>query len=800
MKLNDYSSLLSELRKGERQRVYILTGERGLGKHSVLSAAAETIKETAPDATILSVHPDAFSFSLWPMEEALRQSTPDAALPSHEMKDGLNYPEQLIRSILELCSGKKRTIIFLNRLQSFNDDLWSFTTKLLRLLLDPYRSFNVCFCCCLHTDGVLRSQSGTQTRSADQLIGLFSRYPQSTCYLYFHPWSREGLQRFLENELFQGKLRMAPGQRGLLLDAAMGNPATLINLTERMKARGLLYEENGFYCCGSIDGTVLLTCGPVPATEEYTRMEHPLQELLRGSSVIGVEFEAQLLSDPLGFWAVKDKLRRLLSISRIIQRKVDDLYEFESIFARLSIRDLVSKEESVLWNSRLGEYFWKLSQRQITEGAVSASLNSLKKSAFYYDEAMNRAQAMQLYERLSMELMSIMQYRDAVKVLRRMRDLCELVPDLRTPNDLNRTWQLEGDCYRYCSDFSKAITAYETFLERAKLTKYERMDAQCSYCVVLYESGEISRPLEHLRTLLSELQKETGPQAASILVRTLSCLTSIEETLCDPMHEFHFNAALDIAKRYHLEDEYYVLLRKSLIVHKGVYGISLMESARVYFERIGNQKELARTWCNLAAELLLHGDLEQARSNYQHSAEILRSFGAETIYVPINGLGDYWCLRGNFERALSLFEEAYREEYDAFTRIAIRINQATAHRKLGHYDAAAERLAQAEKISNSGDAAEYAILLPHLLIGKALLLYDRGELEEAYPLFLKYIQEDPSFGRRRLALAGQYIQKICAYFQRPVPDGVDAFAKATSPADERLLRHGITLIRFSITE
>ena len=91
-------------------------------------------------------------------------------------------------------------------------------------------------------------------------------------------------------------------------------------------------------------------------------------------------------------------------------------------------------------------------------------------------------------------------------------------------------------------------------------------------------------------------------------------------------------------------------------------------------------------------------------------------------------------------------------------------------------------------------------MLPHLLIGKALLLYDRGQLEEAYPLFLKYIQEDPGFGRRRLSLAGQYIQKICAYFQRPVPDGVDAFAKVTSPADERLLRHGITLIRFSITE
>jgi len=268
MKQNDYPNLLSELRKGERQRVYILTGERGLGKHSILSTTAETLRETAQDVNILSIHPDAFSFSLWPIEEALRQSAPDADLPSHAMKDGLNYPEQLIRSIFELCSGKKRTIIFLNRLQSFNDDLWTFIVKLFRLLLDPYRSFNICFCCCLHTDGVLRSQSGTQIRSADQLIGLFSRYPQSTCYLYCFPWPREALQRFLERDLFQGKLRMSPGQRDLLLDAAMGNPATLISLTERMKARGLLYEESGFYCCSSIDGPVLLTCGPVPVTEE----------------------------------------------------------------------------------------------------------------------------------------------------------------------------------------------------------------------------------------------------------------------------------------------------------------------------------------------------------------------------------------------------------------------------------------------------------------------------------------------------------------------------------------------------
>ena len=800
MRQKDSPSLLTELEKAEHQKIYILSGERGLGKHQEMYAAETELRTSAQDTTVLSVHPDPLGFALWPMEKALQEGAPGIALPKHSPKDGLNYIEQLTRCFIGLCTQRRRTVIFLYRLHTFHDDLLEFTVKLFRLFLNPYCRSNVSFCCCLHTGGALWDSTGASSRSTEQMIELFSHYPKSTCYLHFLPWPREALQYFLEQELFQGHLRITQGQKDLILDVAMGNPATLAILMERLKARGILYNENGYYCCNNIDGAVLLTCGPVPSTEEYRRMDMPLQELLRGSSVIGVEFEAKLLSEPLKFEAVEDKLQKILSISRIIQQKVDDLYEFESIFARLSIHDLVSREELTLWNSRLGEYFWQLSRRQNAEGEVSASLTSLKKSAFYYDEAQNRPQALQLYERLSIELMSIMQYRDAVKVIHRIRTLCEITPGLQTPDYLNRTFQLEGDCFRYCSDFSKAIPAYETFLKQASLTRYERLDARCNYCVVLYESGKISKPLKLLRELLSELQAETSPQVAPILVRTLSCLASIEETLCDTMHSVHFNMALDIAHRYKITDEYYTLLRKALIVHKGIYGIRLMESAREHFERTGNLKELAKTQSNLAAEILLHGDLEQARNYYEHSAEILCSFGAETRYVPINGLGDYWCLRGDFERACRLFEEAYQPECDAFSRIAIRINQATAYRKLGDFSTAEQRLSQAERISRTGDASGYAILLPHLLIGKALLLYDRGNLEDAYPLFLKYIREDPLFGRRRTAIAGQYIQKICVALKRPLPDEVAGLIQAVSPADERLLRHGIMLIRFSITE
>lgn len=792
-------NLVAELEKNEMQKIYILTGERGLGKHYAMRAAEQTLLSKSGQ-TVISIHSDETSFSLWPVEESLRRINPDIGLPSQDMNNGLNYIEQLTRCFIDLCRGPKRTLIFLYHFQAFSNDLWAFVTRLFRLLLDPYRSSNVCFCCCLHTDADCQGETAVQIHSTQQAVELFSRFARNTSYLQFQPWPQDALRGFLEKDIFQGKLLMSEEQKTLLLDSVMGNPAALLRLTEQMKIRGVLYERDGSYYCRDIDGTALLSYGPVPAKEQYERLDIPLQELLRGSSVIGVEFEANLLSNPLEFLAVESKLKRILDISRIIRQNVDSLYEFESMFARLSIREFVSDEESILWNSRLGDYFWRLSQQQIAEGAGTVSLNSLKKSAFYYDEAMNRPRAVQLYDRLVRGLMAIMQYTDAVKIIRRIRTLCENVPGLYSAADLTQTWQLEADCYRYRSEYSKAIPAYEKFLNRAQLTKYERLDVQCSYCDTLYESGEVHHPLRLLRQSLADLKNDTDPQAAPVLVHILSSLASIEETLCDTQHEYHFNAALDIAKRYQLNDEYYSLLRNALIVHKGIYGIGLMESARKYFEHTGNCKELAKVLNNIAVELLLCGDLDQARVYYQHSAELFRSFGSETAYVPVNGLGDYWCLRGDFARALPLFEEAFQEDTASFSRIGVLLNQATAYRKLGRYTEAASRLDQAEQISNTEDASEYAILLPHLLIGKALLLYDQEGFETAYPLFLRYIREETSFGRRRKTLAAHYLLKICEKLNWSVPTGIWEAAQVLSPADERLLRYGVTLIRFSITD
>ena len=793
--------LLNEIEKVEQQRIYILTGERGLGKHRKLHETENQLRESYQDSiNIVSIHPDELSFSLWPIESALRIANPNINIVNATSDNGLNYSEQLMSCFVNLCNNHKRTIIFLYRLHMFNKDLWAFTSRLFRLLLDPYRSFNVCFCCCVHTDEGFQLKLAESLRSTQQIVDTFSLFSRNTTYLYFKPWPRNALSEFLEQDLFQGKLRIAPGQEELLIDAVMGNPATLINLVERLKMHNILYLINDLYYCSDFDNAVLLSLGPVIAKEQYQGLDASLQELLRGSSVIGIEFESNLLSNPLEFHQVEDKLKRIISICRIVQQKVDNIYEFESAFSQLSIRDFVSKDELVLWNSKLGKYFCNLSSRQSTEGLYSLSLNSLGKSAFYFYEAGNHPMAMNLYNRIVIQLMAIMQYDDAIKVLNRIRTMHKDMPDLCDNKYILRTWLLEGDCYRHRSDFVNAISAYEEYMKNAHLTKYEMYDVRCKYCLVLYESGEIDRPQKLLNELLQELEKENNSELASILVQTLSCLSSLEETLCDTKLEYHFNAALTIAKKHNLTSEYYGLLRRALIVYKGIYGISLMESAREYFDSIGNQKELAKVLNNISVEMLLNGDLEQARAYYQHSAELLNSFGSEITYVPINGLGAYWCLRGDFERALSLFESIYNDELEEFSRIAILLNQATAFRKLGRFKEAEERLICAENISKEGDASDYSILLPHLIIDRGLLLYDKGAVDEAYDILIKYIDEESSFGRRRTALAAKYIQKICLQLGKPVPDRIKSLSKSTSPSDKRLLHYGIMLVRLSITD
>lgn len=798
MEVSFLPNLFSELSHNRTKKIYILTGEHGIGKHTLMSKTESEIRKADCKQIILSVEPDEFGFSLWPIEKTIISERPELLSVIQSQHSDLNYIERLIKCFVNMSSEGHRITAFLYRIQDYNDDLWRFIEKLIRSFIRPSVTTDICFCCSLDTDE--RNRVINPCRSYSEIISFFSRFSSYTNYFYVSSWPKEELERLLLYELFDNRISITLQQKDTIIAAAMGNPGNLVTIVEQLKARGVIYNSGGIYSCQDFDWSTLQKIGDVPVKIQYDSLETPLRDLLRGSSVIGVEFESKLLSNPLEFHSVNEKLKQLLAVSRIIHRKIDGIYRFDTVFARLSIRAYIADSEFILWNRKLGDYFWNLSRYELSIGKTAESLNSLKKCAFYYDEGKEHDKAILVYDQIVRKLMIIMQYADAISILIRIRELHSMTPDGLQSKSCAETWLLQGDCHRYRSEFSKAVSAYENYLRFPYDSLVERLDIQCTCYATMYESGEIQRPLAFFREKLSFLEGQDDAMYTTIKYRVLASLSVIEETICDPSHSLHFNAALDIAKKYKLEKEYYSLLCKALIVHHGLYGIQLMESAKDYYHNNGEQKEYAKVLCNIAAELLLYGDIETAKYYYEQGKSIMQSFGGETLFVPLNGIGGYWCLNGEYTLALEFFEQAYNENTDAFTRIAIAINTATAYRKLRKYEEANKYLFSAEQTIMTGDAKEFAILLPHIHINKAIMLHEAGCDLEALPIFLNYVQKQQFYGREFTCLSSMYAKYICENNQTTVPENVLSTLSQATSAEERLLKQGITLVRLSITE
>ena len=790
--------LFSEISFSRTNGIYVLTGEHGIGKHTLMKKTESEIRKTDCKQIVLSVEPDEFGFSLWPIEKAITEERPDMIDIIQDKRNDLNYIERLTKCFVNMYSEDQRITVFLYHVQEYNDDLWHFIKRLFRIFLCSSISADICFCCCLDTDET--GHALNTYKSYTEIVAFLSRFCSHTRYFHFVSWPKEELERLLLQELFDNRLSITSQQKDTIISAAMGNPGNLITIVEQLKSRGMIYGTRDNFFCMDFDWSVLQKIGEIPVNVQYESLEAPLRDLLRGSSVIGVEFESKLLSNPLEFHSVNDKIKQLLAVSRIIHQKIDDLYQFDTVFARLSIRAYVSDTEFIIWNRKLGDYFWNLSRYEISIGKTAESLNSLKKCAFYYDQGKENDKAVFIYDQIARKLMTIMQYADAIDILIRIRELYSFSPNGLQSKSYAKTWLLQGDCHRYRSEFSKAIFAYENYLMLSNDSQIEKLDIQCTYYSTIYESGEIQRPLAFFRELLSYLEKQEDEQLVTIKFKVLVSLSIIEETICDPNNSLHYNAALDIAKKNRLEKEYYSLLCKALIVHHGLYGIRLMESAKEYYHENGELKEYAKVMFNIAAELLLYGDLEVAKDYYEKSRKIILSYGGEILFVPLNGLGDYWCLKGEFELALECYRQAYSENIDAFSRIAIAINTATAYRKLGKYEDAAKYLFSAEQTFLNGDAKEFAILMPQIQLNKAILLYETGNDTEAFPIFLENLQEQPFHGKKFACLSAMYVKKIYEKNRTTVPENILSTLCMATDAEERLLQYGITIVRLSITE
>ncbi len=537
---------------------------------------------------------------------------------------------------------------------------------------------------------------------------------------------------------------------------------------------------------------------------KYRALSPSMQYVLRGSSVIGYEFSKALLTNPLKMLLVDSQLRRIEYQTHIIRAKDEDLFEFHDNTSHLSIRNIVSPEEYLKWNILLAGYFFDKAQNSQSDTdsieMLSVPIIYLSKSAYYFSAAEQKEKTALIYLRLAPLLISIMDYEKALSVISNLHHLYDTDHLLISSSDMHHLYLLEGDCYYSLFQYNSAVISYKHYSEMSFITKFEFLAAQCQYAFALYCAGETEGPYSLLQNVYHELDDEKNKKSAEIKVRALSFISSIEETIWNGKHIEHYNQALALAKEYKLYNEYYQLLRKALIAYKGKTGIRLMSTARDYYKQTNNIKEYAMCLHNIAIELLYHGDLEQAKINLEESITIFQSFGSDGAHCPINALGDYWAIKGNFRKAISCYIKAYDQQCDLFSQIGILINLSTAHRGLHQCRKAAEYLKSVEGLLSDKQADNYAILKQHYYLSIALTDTECGRYEHAYKAFLQYFDCESNRDSHRMTIASRALYELCNITKYSFPEEYEDYIIKDSSAIERLAPHQLVLVRLSFAE
>ena len=790
-----YQKLMSEDQNGETcGKIYILKGEYGLGQADFLQAFRAHIQTLRGVKAALDIRLSANSFSLYSIWNSLKQHIS----VSFELDDlyqpvsstGLNYEEYIISKLLVL-GQEKELYFFCEDISRCNAALYEFTKKIVDCLFPNTPAFMMC---CFYQN----QESSMANMSDQEVLDFFATLGNRTKYISFPLWTEERLRNHLSSYL-QNCMDFPDTVVNSITQAAIGNPTQLLGIVEYLKSEGIIYEEDGLFRCQNFDEELLLFKAEQYVASKYRRLAPSMQHILKSSSIIGYEFDKNLLANPLNILLSDAQLKKIEHLTHLIHAKDDDLFEFHNNASHLSIKNIVPSEEYVKWNLMLADHFYReaLHSQQNFDGIEVISF--LSRSAYYYSAAEQKEKTTLIYLRLIPLLISIMDYEKALSVISNLRQLYQADHSLIAASDLHRLYMLEGDCHYSLFKYNEAAIAYRRFVEANFVTKIEFLSAQCQYAIALYGTGETEEPYKLLEHIYLHMDDGFDEKIVALKVKILSLMSSIEETIWNGKHVEHFNQALALAKKHNLVNEYYQLLRKALIVYKGKNGIRLMASAKEYYERTNNIKEYAMCLHNMATEMLYDEDLELARLNLEESIRIFQSFGSDGIHYPINALGNYWALKGNFQKAIACYQNAYNPRYELFSQIGVLINLATAHRSLKQYKKAMDFLRKVEKLLSVKQTQNYAILRQHYYLSIALTETGHSN-ERAYRAFLQYFDNETNVESHRMTIASRALRNLCNVTGMQFPTEFESYVSRNSTTIERLDLHQLVLVRFSFAE
>lgn len=766
-------------------KIIILRGDAGLGQKDTTYHFSQILQNDGFE--IFDVSQIASSLSMFQIWESVYNLMNTDIKELHFYQKGFSYSEFIISQIIAKCKAGVRILFVCKDIKKCEPQTLQFIEHLFEFVLNEYPTI---FLGCYYTDS-------KSLNNIDEVLGHFITH---IYYINYKTWGCEEIKKYMYT-VFDKPLQIAEEQIELILDASFGSPSKLLEVINHLKSEDVIIESTDRYICKQFSNKILLQQMHTHIDKQFERLNLNEKQILKGSSLLGVEFDSDLLIRPLNFLFVEQNLKKIEKFTQLLHQKSDTIYEFYNESTCSTIKSFVSSEEYELWNQLLAEFYYKRAELQQSKGNYVHACENFSQSANYYIENRAYETALMIYRNIISLLLSFMQYHETLNIIEKIRFLC-------TTYDINlkgfaycELILLETQCFYIVGNFTESVNAYEKFLNLPFLKKEDNYLYKCQYAMALYNCGETERPYHILKDLYETVAKQkTNQNNIKLHVEILSALCSVEETINSSDFAEHFNRALALAYKFKLADTYNVLLRKSFIVHKGINGIQLLETAKKYFRKTNNKKEYAMTLHNIASLYLFTNNLNITEKYCRETIDIFKEYGCDRIHYTYNCYGMYWLLQHRYKKAISYFNHAYKEKYEPFSKIVIAFNQITAYRKLKYFKKANAILKRVDQLWQQDEISTYKILWPYYLLSRALLYQDMGNSLEAYNLYTEYLEYEFDNSDYKVLLAVHNLKEICENLDFLFPSKFEPMLQYKDTTYRLLKEHNLILNHLMFAE
>lgn len=770
-----------------KRRFIILSGEEGLEQEYTLERFVSFVAERGTLCIDLTYIPGIMPLSsVWVSLENYVDIS-DMYMNNNAAQNHMQYMEFLFSKIINLCKEGKELLFYSPNIMKCNDILLCFIENIMEYILPK---FDAIFLCCSYID----------KKANSNVTNLLAQHCFCVTEIPFSRWDDTKLKKMFE-EIFDYKIKIKNQAFEQILTTSLGNPNRLREIVDYLISEAIIFKKDDYYICNDFDKNILFAMTKKYIINRYNNLNAELQTIIKSSSIIGDEFQSELLKNPLRLQNVDSCLREIEKITHFVYQKRGFSYVFYNRETYLSIKEIVSIEERIEWCNTLAQYYYREAEKNVILKNSIVGCNYYIASAYYYIEVSNYEKAIFIYYKTITILMSFMQYEQVLFLIEKLQDMSEkqnvTIPHLLKENLII----LRATCLYSIFHFEEAAEEYKRYIEISNLDTLEYQRNLCRQAICLYSTGQTEQPYQMLAKLYNEMSvKKITKDNVEVFVNVLSNLSSIEETLRLEDCSIHFNLALSYAHDYNLTELYYSLLRKSFIVHSGINYMQMLETAKNYYKKKGALKDYAMTIHNQASFYLLNGEVDKVEINCQEAIEIFTEMGSDAVHYTYNCMGMYYCIIGNYHEALGYFRLAYKERYELFSKIVVLLNQTTTHIKLGNYACANQIMKHIECLWTDDEAETFRILKPYHYIIRAELYQKMTNMQEAYKSFMNYFECEDEINDYRFIFAANKFYQLCCNTNRAFPTELKTALKSGNAIAARLLDFDLLPVHLMFAE